>query len=185
MLCSVLPEAEDKLVFDRYHIMAHTNKAVDKVRREENTVLRAQGDNTLVGTKFMWLYGQEKLPPKYQSSFEVLQQCNLKTGRAWAIKESLRGLWNCQSEEEGRRWWQRWYFWATHSRLEPIKAVAQMIKRHIDGVMNYFAHPITNAVSEGLNSTIQLLQQRGRGYRNFGNFEVAVLFHCGGLQMYP
>jgi transposase len=185
LLHSVLPDAENKLVFDRYHIMAHMNKAVDRVRREENTVLRAQGDDRLVGTKYMWLYGQEKLPPKYQSSFEALRQSNLKTGRAWAIKESLRGLWNCDGENEGKRWWQRWYFWATHSRLEPLKGVAEMVKSHLQGVMNYFAHPITNAVSEGLNSTIQLLKQRGRGYRNFGNFEVAVLFHCGGLQMYP
>ena len=185
LLNEVLPDAQTKLVFDRYHIMAHMTKAVDQVRREENKVLRPQGDKRLVGTKFLWLYGEENLPEKHLVNFEVLRQSNLKTGRAWAIKESLRGLWKCDELEEGQQWWKRWYFWATHSRLEPVKKVAEMVKRHIDGVMNYYLHPITNAVSEGINSTIQLLKQRGRGYRNFGNFRVAVLFHCGGLQLYP
>jgi transposase len=185
LLHEVLPDAQIKLVFDRYHIMSHMTKAVNQVRQQENQVLRPQGDERLVGTKYMWLYSQENLLEKYQADFEALRQSNLKTSRAWAIKESLRGLWNCDELEQGQQWWKRWYFWATHSRLEPVKKVAEMVKRHIDGVMNYFLHPITNAVSEGLNSTIQLLKQRARGYRNFGNFRVAVLFHCGGLHLYP
>ena len=185
LLGEVLPEAQTKLVFDPYHVVAHMNKAVDQVRRQENQVLRPQGDDSLVGTKYMWLYGQENLPEKYQMDFEALRQSTLKTARAWALKESLRGLWDCDELQEGQQWWKRWYFWATHSRLEPVKKVARMIKNHIDGVMNYFLHPITNAVSEGLNTTIQLLKQRARGYRNFCNLRVAVLFHCGGLQLYP
>ena len=185
LLGEVLPDAQEKLVFDRYHIMAHMTKAVDQVRLSENLLLRPQGDERLVGTKYMWLYSQENLPDKHQADFEVLRQSNLKTARAWAIKECLRGLWNCEHLEAAQQWWKHWYFWATHSRLEPVKKVAEMIKRHIDGVLNYFLHPITNAVSEGLNSTLQLLKQRARGYRNFKNFRVAVLFHCGGLQLYP
>jgi transposase len=185
LLHEVLPDAQTKLVFDPFHIVAHMSKAVDQTRREENKILQPQGNKSLVGTKYMWLYGEENLPEKYQVDFEVLRQSTLKTARAWAIKESLRGLWDCDELEEGQRWWKQWYFWATHSRLEPVKKVAKMIKRHLDGVMNYFLHPITNAVSEGLNSTIQLLKQRARGYRNFANLRVAVLFHCGGLQLYP
>ena len=184
-LKEIVPGALSKLVFDRYHIMTHMTKAVDQVRRQENQVLRAQGDDSLVGTKYLWLYGEENLPEKHQVDFEGLRQSNLKTARAWAIKESLRELWNCGDLEEGQTWWKHWYFWATHSRLEPVKQVAKMVKRHLGGVMNYFLLPITNAVSEGLNSTIQLLKQRARGYRNLSNFRVAVLFHCGGLDLYP
>ena len=69
-------------------------------------------------------------------------------------------MWACQDKEAGQQWWNRWYYWATHSRLEPIKKVAATIKRHLSGVMSYFTHRITNAVSEGLNSTIQFLKQR-------------------------
>jgi transposase len=185
LLHEVLPAARDKLVFDPYHIVAHMSKAVDQVRRQENQALRLKGDQRLVGSKFIWLYGEENLPDKYRADFEALRQSTLKTARAWALKEALRGLWACTGLEEAQQWWKRWYFWATHSRLEPVKKVAQMIHSHLEGVMNFFLHPLTNAVSEGLNSTLQLLKQRARGYRNFRNFRVAVLFHCGGLQLYP
>ena len=60
-----------------------------------------------------------------------------------------------------------------------------MIKSHLDNVMTYFVHPITNAMSESLNSTIQMLKHRARGYRSFPNFRIAILFHCGGLDLYP
>lgn len=185
LLKEVLPQADQKLVFDRYHITASMNKAVNQVRREENQMLRPTGDERLVGTRYMWLYGQENLPAKYQAEFESLRQSKLKTARAWAIKESLRQMWNCQDKEAGQQWWNRWYYWATHSKLEPIKKVAATIKRHLWGVMAYFTNRITNAVSEGLNSTIQLLKQKARGFRTFANFRIAVLFHCGGLQLYP
>jgi transposase len=185
LLREVLPGYETKLVFDPFHVVAHMSKAVDQVRRQENQGLRPSGDERLVGTRYMWLYGEENLPEKYQVDFEALKQSNLKTARAWSIKETLRGLWDCDGFEQGQQWWKRWYFWATHSRLEPVKKVAQMVYRHIDGVLNYFLNPVTNAVSEGLNSTIQLLKQRARGYRNFSNLRVAILFHCGGLQLYP
>lgn len=181
----VVPEAQSKIVFDRYHIAAHVNKAVDQVRRQENRALCKQEDQRLVGTKYWWLYGEENLPERYQLDFDALRASNLKTGRAWAIKESLRQFWNCPDAETGAKLWKRWYFWATHSRLEPVKRVAAMIERHLPNVMTYFVHPITNAVSEGLNTTIQMLKKRAYGYRSFANFRVAILFHCGGLELYP
>jgi transposase len=174
-----------KIVFDRYHIIGHMNKAVDQVRRGENKALRAEGDDRLVKTKYMWLYGQENLPPRYQTAFEELRDSTLKTARAWALKESLRQLWNCPEQKDAQVWWKRWYFWATHCRLEPVKKVAKMLKSHLDNVMTYFVHPITNAMSESLNSTIQMLKHRARGYRSFPNFRTAILFHCGGLDLYP
>jgi len=184
-LWALVPDASDKLVFDRFHVVGHMNEAVDEVRRKETRALRQQGDERLVGTRYMWLYGQENLPPRYHADFAALKRSTLKTARAWALKESLRQLWTCPDRTEGAAWWRRWYWWATHSRLEPVKAVAAMIKRHLDNVLTYFAHPITNAVSEALNSTIQMLKHRARGYRNFDNFRVAILFHCGGLELYP
>jgi transposase len=182
---AVLPGGADKIVFDRYHIMSHMNKAVDQVRRIENRSLRQEGDDRLVKTRYMWLYGEEKLPTRYQVAFEALRDSTLKTARAWAIKESLRQLWSCPDTQAGVAWWKRWYFWATHSRLEPVRKVATMLKSHLDNVLTYFVHPITNAVSEALNSTLQMLKHRARGYRSFANFRTAVLFHCGGLNLYP
>jgi transposase len=182
---AILDDPDDKIVFDRFHIIAHINDAVDKVRRRENKVLRADGDDRLVGSKHMWLYGAENLPEKYEVDFAALRSADLKTARAWAIKESLRQFWRQRSRAAGERWWKRWYGWAVRSRLEPVKKVAAMIKRHLPNVLSYFKHRITNAGSEAINSVIQMLKKRAFGYRSFENFRTAVLFHCGGLSLYP
>jgi len=182
---AVVDNAEHKIVFDRFHIVAHMNDAVDKVRRRENKVLRAEGDDRLIGSRYMWLYGADNLPDKYEVDFAALRSSNLKTARAWAIKESLRQLWKQRSRIGGERWWKRWYGWAIRSRLEPVKKVAAMVKRHLPNVLTYFKHRITNAGSEALNSVIQMLKKRAFGYRSFDNFRTVVLFHCGGLSLYP
>ena len=90
----------------------------------------------------------------------------LKTARAWAIKEALRQLWSYKSTGWATRFWKRWTFWATHSRLAPIIAAAKLIERHLPNVLTYFKHRITNAVAEGLNSKIATVQKRAFGYRN-------------------
>jgi transposase len=180
-----VPGAKEKLVFDRFHIMKHANEGVDKVRKSENRELWKDGDPTLKGSKYIWLYRGENLPEKYQDRFAALQALHLKTGRAYALKEALAELWSYVSPGWARSYWKRWYFWATHSRLEPMKRVAAMIKDHLTGVMNYFAHRITNAVAEGLNSKIATIQKMAYGYRNKSHFRTAVLFRCGGLDLYP
>jgi len=185
MIRSVVNNADEKIVFDRFHIVGHMNDALDKVRRGENKQLRADGDERLVGSKHMWLYAAENLPEKYEADFAVLRASTLKTARAWALKESLRALWDNPSAASGERWWKRWYFWATHSRLEPVRKVAAMIKRHLPNVLSYFRHRITNAASEAINSVIQMLKKRAFGYRSFDNFRTTILFRCGGLDLYP
>ena len=77
------------------------------------------------------------------------------------------------------------YFWATHSRLKPIIAVAKMLKRHLPHLITYLKHHVTNAVAEGINSKIQQIKSVARGFRNFENFRIAILFYCGKLNMYP
>lgn len=180
-----LPDPDSKIVFDRFHIMQHIGTAVDTVRKREHKTLRAQGLDLLTGSKYLWLYSAENLPERHRERFAALKTANLKTGRAWAIKESLRELWHYHRLGWAQRFWKRWYFWATHSRLAPIIGVARMIQRHLQGVLNYFAHRITNAVSEGLNSKIQTIKKMAYGYRNRDHFKTAIFFHCGGLQLYP
>lgn len=180
-----LPDGKNKIVFDRFHIMQHMGKAVDTVRKEEHRALRAQGDESLTGSKYLWLYSQENLPEQHIVRFEELRAADLKTGRAWAIKESLRRLWNYHRLGWAEKHWRQWYFWATHSRLKPVVKAARTVERHLHNVMTFFTHRITNAVSEGLNSKIQTIKKRAYGFRNSDNFKTAIYFHCGGLQLYP
>ena len=154
-----VPDAESKIVFDRFHIMKHMLEAVDDVRKWEHRLLKAEGDQTLKGTKYLWLFSEENLPEPSREQFAALRALHLKTGRAHAIKESLRDLWAYQRKGWALRHWKHWYFWATHSRLKPVIKVARMINSRLDNVMTYYDHRITNATSEGLNSKIQTVKK--------------------------
>jgi transposase len=180
-----VPGGAEKIVFDRFHIMQHMGEAVNDVRKHEHRELLSEGDDSLTGTKYLWLYGEENIPEKHEDHFSELKAANLKTARAWAIKESLRDLWRYTRKGWAERYWKRWHFWATHSRLEPVKEVAYMIKRRLTNILTYCKHRITNAVSEGLNSKIQTIKKMAYGFRNKENFKTAIFFHCGGLDLYP
>jgi transposase len=127
----------------------------------------------------------ENLPERHQDRFAILRGGDLKTARAWAIKESLRHLWSYKRRGWGEKHWKRWYFWAIHSRLQPVIDAARTLKRHEAGLMSYFAHRVTNAGAEGLNSRIQAIRVSVRDYRNREHFKTAIWFHLGGLQLYP
>jgi len=81
-----LPEGGEKIVFDRFHIMREMTRAVDTVRKQEHRgFLRAGEDSPLTGTKYLWLFSDERRPDHHAESFATLQALNLKVGRAWAI----------------------------------------------------------------------------------------------------
>ncbi len=180
-----VPDGREKIVFDRYHIMKHMNDAVDAVRKGEHRELLKAGDETLKRTKYIWLYAGENLPERHRERFEVLRAQDLRTGRAWAIKENLRELWNSPNREWAVEHWLNWYSWARRSGLKPIQDKARTLAAHVDNILTYFVHPITNALTEAVNSIIQTIKKMAYGYRNRENFRTAIYFHCGGLQMYP
>jgi len=180
-----VPGADQKMVFDRFHIMRHVVDAVDKVRKQEHKALMKTGDDTLTRSKYLWLTNPENMTDKARDRFDELKAMELKTGRAWALKEALRELWSYKSQAWATKFWKRWYFWATHSRLAPMIEAAKLIARHLTNVLTYFKHRITNAVAEGLNSKIATVQKRACGYRNPNHFKIAVYFHCGGLNLHP
>ena len=180
-----VPAADAKIVFDRYHATTQVTKAVDQVRRREHKVLAAQGDLRLQGTRYLWLWNQEKVPAWRREEFESVKRAELKTSRAWAIKESLRGFWNYVYPKRVAKYFTAWYFWATHSRLKPIIDAAKTLKRHLANLMTYFTHRITNATAEGINSKIQTIKLMACGYRNRDHYKTAIYFHCGGLDRAP
>jgi transposase len=152
-------DAESKIVFDRFHIMKHMVEAVDSVRKSEHRILQAEKDDTLKGTKYLWLSSEENIPENHADWFARLKSLHLKTSRAWAIKESLRDLWNYQRKGWALRHWNSWYGWATRSQLKPVIKTARMIKSHLENVLTFCDHRITNATAEGLNSKIQTVKK--------------------------
>lgn len=177
------PDAE--IVHDKFHISKHLNEAVDKVRRQEHKALKKEGDDRLTGTKQLWLFDPENIREDRKSEFEALKNLELKTARAWAIKENFRWFWDYCYAGHARNFFSEWYSWASRSRLEPIVKVAKMIKNRLPNVLTYFKHRITNAISEGYNSRIQILKANARGFKSFQNYRTRILFFCGKLDLKP
>lgn len=180
-----VPDADAKIVFDKFHVLQHAGDAVDKVRKQEHKALSAAGDTQLKGTKYDWLKNPHNFTRTAWREFEVLRNSTLKTARAWALKESLTRLWDYKYVGAARTYFKRWYYWATHSQLAPMVKLAQMIKRHLDNILTYLKHRITNAVTEALNAKIQWIKYGARGFRSRDAYKMSILFHCGGLDMEP
>ena len=162
------------ITFDRFHIMKVLNDAVDEVRREE-----AKTRPELSKSRYVWLKNPENLREGQREQLEALTlpRLNLKTARAWHIKVNFQELFQ-QRPEEAQAFLKRWYFWATHSRLEPIKRAAATIRRHWDGILRWFSSRLSNGILEGLNSLIQAAKSRARGYRTTKNL-IAMIYLLG------
>jgi transposase len=180
-----LPDADQKIVYDKFHIAKHLGEAVDQVRRKEHRALKAAGDERLTGTKYYWLRNPANLDEEQQQEFTKLKASQLKTARAWALKETGMYLYDYVYEKPARKHFQWWYNWAVRSRLEPMKKVAGMLNRRFENIITYLKHRITNATSESLNAKIQWVKYTARGFRNKQNFINAIYFHCGGLDLAP
>ena len=180
-----LPEAQSKIVFDKFHIAKHLSEAVDLVRRKENKQLRAAGDDRLTGTRYDWLKHPAKMDPADRREFTELKDSALKTARAWALKESMMAFFEYLYERPARKHYRWWHNWAVRSRLRPMIDKARMIQRRFENIVTYLKHRITNAASESINSKIQWVKYTARGFRNKTNFKTAIYFHCGGLDLMP
>ena len=180
-----VPDAEKKIVYDNFHLARYMNKAVDEVRRSEHFQLGLSGQDTLKGTRQLWLYGLENVPRKLASRFRELREMVTKTARAWKVKELLRSFWKCTDEDDASSFFRDWCRDAMATRLEPVKAVVRLFKKHWANIVTFFRYHLSNALAEGINSRIQHLIQKACGYRNRERFKRDVLFHLGGLDLYP
>ena len=173
------------IVHDKFHVSMLLNVAVDQVRRREHAALKKDGDERLTGTRQTWLYNPINLNDQRLEAFAELLKENLKTARAWFHKENFGGFWEQEGAWAAEGYFKRWYAAAIRSRLDPMKKVARTLKAHLANLLNYFSYPITNAVTEGLNSKIQQLKANARGFRSFANYRMRILFFCGKLDLLP
>ena len=166
-----LPKAE--ITFDKFHVVKLLNEGVDEVRRKE-----VKENEILKGTRYLWLKNKANLTQKQHGTFDGLSELNLKTSRAYHLKINFQEFYNCPDRKSGEAYLNRWYYWATHSRIAPMIKVAKTIKRHWDGVLSWFDSHLTNALLEGMNSLIQAAKSRARGYRSKRNF-IAMAYLIG------
>lgn len=177
--------AETKICFDRFHVASHFGKALDKVRANEHRQLSSVGKSPLTKTKHDWLRTKANGGYKDEQAFLKLTKLNLKTARAWRIKEAASGLWRYSYRASALRNWKALLGWIARCRLEPVIKVGKMVKQYLWGILNAIANKTTNAIAESINATIQKIKARACGFRNRARFRTAILFHKGGLSMLP
>lgn len=178
-----LPHAD--IVHDKFHISQHLGNAVDKTRRIEHAKLQKQGDDTLTKTKYLWLKGMESLSDEALHQVKMLSRYELEVSKAWYLKELFKHFWNRRDREYAQRYFEYWEKELIRSGIEEMKKVARMLRKHLDNILTYFDSYITNAFSEGINSKIQAIKANARGFRNFNNYRIRILFFCGKLSMLP
>jgi len=166
-----------KITFDKFHLMKMMNEAVDEVRKQEQSTVKE-----LKNSKYLWLKNEENLSEKQLEKFLNLKNLNLRTVRAYNIKLNLQRFWDSQNRNEATKSLKKWYFWATHSRLTPITEAAKTVKKHWDGVLNYFDSRITNGILEGINSIVQLQKRNARGFKNIQYFINVIYLKLGKLK---
>ena len=171
-----LPEAE--ITFDKFHILKIINEAVNSVRKQE-----VGTNKLLVGTKYIWLKNYNNLTVKQKETLESLtmSNMNIKTMRAYNIRQSFQDIYQATSQEEFVTYLNKWYYWATHSKLESMIKAAKTIKRHWDGIVKWYESKINNGILEGLNSVIQAAKSKARGYKTFKNYKIIVYLLTGKL----
>jgi len=171
-----LPNAE--ITFDKFHILKLINKAVDEVRRKEVSTRPI-----LVNSRYALLKNEENLTAKQREKLDELKmpKWNLKSIRALHIRENFQAIYDAKTEDEFEILLKKWYFWATHSRLQPIIDVAKTIKNHWEGVLEWKKSQINNGILEGLNSIVQAAKAKARGFKTFKNFKIIIFLLTGKL----
>jgi transposase len=150
-----------QIVYDRYHVMVMAGEAVDEVRPE----LQRKGAE-LKGSLWVLRGNEWNLSQEQQLQRLTLARIYKPIGRALALRSALQDVY-CATQEQGAELLRNWCRWASRSRLQPFKKLAQTIRQYWDGIVTYFDSRITQGAIEAINGIIQLAKRRARGFRNF------------------
>jgi transposase len=180
-------KAESLIAFDRFHVAQHFGKALDKVRAEEHRSMLAEGSSPLSKSKHQWLRNSNRTDnrSRHRKEFLNLSRMNLKTARAWRIKEAATMLWDYKYMGSAEKAWKKLLWWISHCRLNPMIAIGKMIRKYFWGILNAIRLKVNNSMLEAKNARIQRIKKIACGFRNKERFKNTILFHLGGLDLMP
>lgn len=174
------------IVHDRFHLAQYLNNAVDITRRAENKKLITQEDDRLKGTKYLWLKNPDNFTDKQQYLHDqLIEDKELKTVKAWTIKENFKNFFDSNTEQEATDFFNNWIKSIEEINNTPLLKVAKTFKNHLQGLLDYTKHRVSNAMAECINMTIQQVKSKARGFKSANAFRSAILFHLGNLDLYP
>jgi len=178
-----LPQA--LVVFDRFHVVQHLNRAVDEVRRQTWRQLRGEERVAFKKTRWLWLKNPWNLSRKERTRLSALCQKNQPIVRAYYLKEAFQRFWDYKREGWSFPYLTQWLWWASHSRLDPFKAFARMIREHIDGILSWTTLRVSNGALEAMNNNVKEVSHRAHGYRTVDTFITAIWHGLGDLPLEP
>jgi transposase len=171
-----LPNA--RITFDKFHVVWHANAAVDKMRRIEQ-----RSDKSLKGMRWSLLKDRADLKSEAAADLDALiaRMTRVRTARAWAYKEQLREILERKQINVVRAALQHWCTCVMRSKVEPMKEVAAMVRRHLEGIVAWAQTRQTNGFLEALNGLFQAAKRRARGFKNFDTIRTVIFLIAGKL----
>ena len=171
-----LPDA--RITFDKFHVIAHASTAVDKTRRIEQ-----KADPSLKGMRWKLLRDRASLTPDARADLDALiaQVATKRTARAWLYKEQLREILERKQINVVRGMLIQWTTNVMRSKVEPMKEVAKLIRRHLDGIVAWTQTRQTNGFLEAINGLFQAAKRKARGYGNFSTIRAVIFLLAGKL----
>jgi transposase len=176
------------IVFDRFHVAKHFTEGVDKVRRREHAeFMKRLGESPLTKSRFEWLANSDRSDNRSgkRRAFLSLSRCQLKTARAWRIKETASMLWDYVYMKVAEEAWKKLLRWISLCRIPEMIKVGEMVRNYFWGRLNAVRLRETNGAIEATNGCIQRIKRMAYGFRNKDRFKTAILFHPGNLNMDP
>ena len=171
-------------ILDRFHIVAKMNEALDDVRAEEARRMRREGQQPLLRkSRWILLKRKENLTGNQRFRLRDLLRFNLRTVRAYLLKEAFQQLWNYTSPAWAARFLDEWCRQTMRSRIEPMKKIARSIREHRQLILNYFLaqKEISSGTVEGLNNKAKVTMRKSYGFRTFRVLELALYHTLGKL----
>ena len=171
-------------ILDRFHIMQHFSKALDKVRAEEARRLKQEGqDPVLCKSRWCFLKRQENLTDTQSAKLSELLTMNLRTVKAYLLKEDFQRFWDYTYPAWAEKFLHRWCYRTMRSNIEPMKDIAQMLRRHQELILNWFRakKQFNNGIVEGLNLKWNLTVRKAYGFRTFKALQMASFHQLGDL----
>jgi transposase len=175
-------------VLDRFHIVAKLNKALDEVRADECRRMKQAGyEPVLKKSRWCLLKRQENLTDKQEVKLKEILKYNLKSVRAYLLKEDLHGFWDYVSPNWAGRFLDRWCLQVMRSKIEPMKKVAKTIRRHKPLILNWFRakKAYSSGIVEGLNNKVKVATKKAYGFREYNCIEIALYHQLGKLPEPP
>ena len=169
--------ANAQVLFDRFHLVQHLNRAVDEVRRSEMRRLSGTEKASFKKTRFLLLKNPWNLRTDERERLSTLVRWNTPIVRAYYLKEAFQLFWDYRQTGRAADHLRRWMHSAMRSRLEPFKDFVRRLRGHLEGVLAWTRRRVSNGALEGMNNKIKLVSHRSFGFRTVKNFTAAI-YHC-------